>query len=69
MSDAKAELGKLAADLHKRHHTVEDVRDAFVAGVWYGEAMVEFEGGDIPEKEAIAEALRRWPDKEDSHDK
>jgi hypothetical protein len=63
MSDAKTELGKLAANLHKAHYTVEDVRAAFVKGC----ELVTFPmHRDANRPYWKAEALRRWP--EEVHD-
>jgi glutathione S-transferase len=58
--DKMTDLEKLAAGLHKRHYTVEDVRAAWMAcHAWRG----SFHPTD---EQAKVEALRRWP--EEVHD-
>ena len=69
MGEAEAfEAGCRAAE--KRLYTVEDVRAAFVKGADWGNwfEYVQRPSQAEMEREAQAEALRRWPE-EDSHDK
>jgi hypothetical protein len=52
------EFEKISRDLHSPHYTAADMRKAFVAGsAWATE--------NEPDELDLAEALRRWPDKEE----